>query len=156
MKYSVEDYVAKISNASPLQLVIINYEIILDYLDSSKECVDDDKKFTLYVNKAREFLAELRASLNMKYEISFQLMSLYNYVDQQISYYIFNKKEECVKNCENVLIPLLEGWRAIEKDETDKTPLMSNTQQIYAGLTYGRNGQLSEFVDTDVKRGFKA
>ncbi|MBR1737031.1 MAG: hypothetical protein IJ736_08455 [Firmicutes bacterium] len=32
MKIAIEDYVARIANASPAQLVVINYEIVIDYL----------------------------------------------------------------------------------------------------------------------------
>lgn len=156
MRLSKEDYVACIASATPLQLVIINYEIILDYLDTAKENINDDKTFEFNLDKARDFLLELRNSLNMTYNISRDLMSLYNYVDQQMAYYKVNKKEEHFDECKKVLSELLDGWKAIEKDETDKTPIMKNTEHLYAGLTYGRNGKLSEYVDTDNRRGFKA
>lgn len=156
MKLSKEDYVARIASATPLQLVIINYEIILDYLDTAEKNINDEKVFDFNLIKARDFLLELRTSLNMTYNISRNLMSLYNYVDQQLSYYKVNKNQEHLTECKKVLDELLEGWKAIEKDEKDKTPLMQNTEHLYAGLTYGKNGKLSEYVDTDSKRGFKA
>lgn len=92
----------------------------------------------------------------MSYEISKNLMSLYNYVGQQISYYSFNKKTEHADEAKKVLSELLDGWNAIESEEKDKTPLMENTQQLYAGLTYDKSGKLSEYVETDARRGFKA
>ena len=155
-KLSKEDYVARIASATPLQLVIINYELVLKYIDDAKECIDDKKKFEFNVAKAREFLGELRISLDMSYKISASLMSLYNYVDQQLSYYLFNGKEEHALECEKVLNELLDGWKAIENQEEDKSPLMENAQQLYAGLTYDKEGKLSEYVETDAKRGFKA
>ena len=155
-KLTTEDYVARIASATPLQLVIITYELVLKYLDDATECIDDDKKFQFNLSKSRAFLDDLKNSLNMTYKISGELMVLYNYVSQQISYYMFNKNTEHAKEIKNVMEKLLEGWRTIEKDEDDKTPVMENTQQLYAGLTYNKSGQLSEYVDTDVRRGFKA
>ncbi|MDE6181733.1 MAG: flagellar protein FliS, partial [Eubacteriales bacterium] len=80
MSFSKEDYVAKISSASPLQLVIINFEIIIDYINESKKYINTkDKNFDFNVKKSRQFLMELRSSLNMEYEISENLMSIYNF-----------------------------------------------------------------------------
>ena len=155
-KLTTEDYVAKIASATPLQLVIITYELVEKYIDDAMECIDDAKKFEFNLNKSRAFLDDLKNSLDMSFEVSKNLMSLYNYVSQQISYYSFNKKEEHIIEAKKVLNELLDGWKAIENEEKDKTPLMENTQQLYAGLTYDKSGQLSEYVDTDAKRGFKA
>lgn len=151
-----EEFAARIANATPAQLILINYEIIFEYLNDSKLYINDDKKFQFAVTQARKSLKELRSSLNFKYDISKNLMQLYNYADQQLSYYSFNKKESCLKEAERILKDLFAAWETIEKNEKDKTPVMQNTQQIYAGLTYGRNGQFSEYVEHDVKRGFKA
>lgn len=158
MRLSTEDYVARIANASQLQLVIINYEIIIDYIKAAEKSAEENNKedFNLAVEKSRAFLSELRNSLNMKYEISRNLMSLYNYVDRQLAYYTFNKKTKYSQECIKILSELLEGWKEIENNEEDKSPLMQNTQQLYAGLTYGRGGKLQEYVDVDNKRGFKA
>lgn len=156
MKLSKEDYVARIASATPLQLVIINYEIILDYLHAAEESINDDKAFNFAVSKARAFLGELRASLDMQYDISKNLMSLYIYTDKQMAYYMINKKDIHLQETKKVLNGLLEGWKAIENDEKDKTPLMENAQQLYAGLTYDRSGRLTEYIEPDSKRGFKA
>ncbi len=151
-----EEYAARIANATPLQLVIINYEIIFDYIKDAKENIENAKPFNFALNQARMFLSELRNSLDMSYDISKSLAALYNYVDQQISYYSVNKKEEHINECEKVLSELLDGWKAIENKEEDKTPIMQNTQQLYAGLTYGKGGRLNEYVEPDTRRGFKA
>ncbi len=155
-KLTTKDYVAKIASATPLQLVIITYELILKYLDDATECIDDEKKFEFNLNKSRAFLDDLRNSLDMSYNISRNLMVLYNYVSQQMSYYMFNKNPEYADEIKKVMTELLNGWNTIEKEEEDKTPIMENTQQLYAGLTYNRSGKLSEYVETDSKRGFKA
>ncbi len=155
-KLSAEDYVARIANATPLQLVVITYELIIKYIDDATENIDNPKMFEFNLDKAKAFLDDLRNSLDMSYEISGNLMSLYNYINQQISYYMFNKNEEHSIEAKKVLNELLDGWRTIESEEADKTPLMENAQQLYAGLTYDKSGKLSEYVETDAKRGFKA
>ncbi len=155
-KLTTEDYVARIANATPLQLVIISYELIIKYIEDASDCIDNEKMFEFNLNKSKDFLDDLKNSLDMSLEISRNLMSLYNYVGQQISYYRFSKKSEHAEEAKKVINELLDGWRTIENQEEDKTPLMENTQQLYAGLTYDRSGKLSEYVETDAKRGFKA
>jgi len=155
-KLTIEDYVARIANATPLQLVIITYELIIKYIDDAVDCIDNDKMFEFNLNKARAFLDDLRNSLDMSFELSRNLMALYNYVGQQISYYTFNKKSEHIEEAKKIISDLLVSWKTIQDKEEDKTPLMENTQQLYAGLTYDKRGKLSEYVDTDARRGFKA
>ena len=149
-----QKYVAKISTASPLNLVVINFEIILDYLEESKKNIDDDKNFEFNILKARQFLMELRCSLDMQYEISAHLLTMYIYADKQIAKFLFNKDLKCLDDATNVLKTIMSGFEEIE--EKDKTSIMENADSIYAGLTYGKNGQLQEFVDVNQNKGFKA
>ena len=51
MSINKEEYVAKIATASPLRLVIINFEILFDYLEESKKNINDDKSFDFKLNK---------------------------------------------------------------------------------------------------------
>ncbi len=155
-KLSAEDYVARIANATPLQLVVITYELVIKYIDDATENIENTKMFEFNLDKSRAFLDDLKNSLDMSYEVSANLLSLYNYISQQISYYRFNKKEDHAVEAKKILNDLLEGWKTIESEESDKTPLMENAQQLYAGLTYDKSGKLSEYVETDAKRGFKA
>ncbi len=55
MGINKQDYVAKIASASPLKLVIINFEIIFDYLEESKKAINNEKEFDFYILKARQF-----------------------------------------------------------------------------------------------------
>lgn len=156
MRISTQDYVARIANANQIQLVLINYEIILDYLNAAKNSLDNKEDMDFDLRKARQFLNELRLSLDMQYTISRYLMNLYIYVDGELAYCQFDYKISHIDEAVKVLSSLLESWREVEKNEKDKTPLMENTQQLYAGLTYSKDGSLNEYMDSDVNRGFKA
>mgnify|MGYP005756091807 FL=1 len=154
MGINKEEYVAKIATASPLRLVIINFEILFDYLEKSKKNINDDKSFDFNIFKARQFLSELRCSLDMQYEISSYLLTLYNYADRKIAKFLFSKNLKDLEDATNVLKNIMSGFEQIE--EKDKTPVMENTDTIYAGLTYGKDGRLQEFVDVKHNKGFKA
>lgn len=158
MRISPEDYVARIANASQIQLVVINYEIILDYLGAAKASAEaeEEEDLDFDIAKARQFLNELRSSLDMQYKISKYLMSLYIYIDRELAYCLFGHDTEHIDEAVRILEKLLAGWKEVEKIEEDKTPLMENTEQLYAGLTYKKDGTLNEYVDTKSNRGFKA
>lgn len=156
MKVNKSDYTVRIANATPTQLVVITYELILDHISEAKDNISDEKEFDKLVAKAREFLLDLRASLNMTYEISATLMPLYDYIDKLLAKTIYKKDTAVLAECEDILNSLLGSWKKVEANEEDKTPIIENSQQLYAGLTYGRNGHLNEFVPEDTNRGFKA
>ncbi len=156
MSINKEEYVAKIATASPLRLVIINFEILFDYLEESKKTINDDKSFDFNIFKARQFLSELRCSLDMQYEISSYLLTLYNYADRKIAKFLFSKNLKDLEDATNVLKNIMSGFEQIKDKEKDKTPIMENTDTIYAGLTYGKDGQLQEFIDIKHNKGFKA
>lgn len=157
MKISIEDYVARISIASPIQLVIINYEIIIDYLKCSKHYIEykSNKDFIFNVNKAREFLGKLRDSLDMSYEISYSLIKSYNYIDKILAFYLFNKQEAYLDKAIEMLQKLLDSWLKIQEEEVDKTPIMKDAQQIFSGITYSKDGTLNEYIPFDSDRGFQ-
>lgn len=156
MGINKQDYVAKIANASPLKLVLINFEIILDYLKESENTINNEKEFDFNILKARQFLSELRASLDMQYEISSYLLTMYNYADKQIAKFLFSKNINDLEPAIKVLKTIMSAFEEIEHKEEDKTSVMENTDSIYAGLTYGKDGKLNEFIDIKHNKGFKA
>lgn len=83
-------------------------------------------------------------------------MSLYIYINKSILTAIYQKKNDILTEIESILQILMEGFKGIIKE--DKAgPVMQNTQQLYAGLTYGK-GVLNETYlnPNEQSRGFKA
>ena len=140
--------VARIVNASPVQLVVISYEIIIDELAN---IIDGNSKS---VEKAQSFLKELIVSLDMNEEISSNLMSLYIYTNKLLMRYRIKEETKYIEEAKKILETLNEAWTEIAKKE-DKVAVMQNTDTIYEGLTYGMNG-LNETVLGRLNRGFKA
>jgi len=160
---NANDYTARIINADPLELVIITYELIDGHLRNAAEESDpEDIKHDIL--KARQFLSELVASLDMEYDISKELMSIYFYVNKliieselKVSSMKLDEAREKLHEAAEILDKLGDAWRTIRstvgRDESDTS--MKNAQQLYVGLTY-KDGKLAEFVDYSEARGFKA
>ena len=103
--------------------------------------IKDIDTYTKELKHAVRFLNELMGSLDYTYNISYELMSLYVYVNKVIITAIFKKNPELLDSAESVM-KLLVGFEGVGMEDTSG-PVMQNTQQLYAGLTYGR-GVLNE------------
>jgi len=155
-----EDYVARIAAASPAKLVVITYEIILDYMEEARNLAGD--KAAAGVERALEGVRQLMGGLNFEYEISQDLMDCYLRVNKLLNAVRFGgqagKGAEApaseLTEAAAIIRSLMESFIEIDKDGESGPPAMENAPHIYAGLTY-KNGELSEFVD-DTGRGFKA
>ncbi|WMJ85450.1 flagellar export chaperone FliS [Anaerocolumna sp. MB42-C2] len=151
-------YTARISQASRSELVVIMYEIILSDIASAKTYFEagETDSYLRELKHAQRFLNELMATLDYRYEQAYQLMSLYIYINKSILTAIYQKKNDILTEIESILQILMEGFKGIIKE--DKAgPVMQNTQQLYAGLTYGK-GVLNETYlnPNEQSRGFKA
>ena len=155
-KELIQEYTARISQCNRSSLIVIVYEIILEYIKDAYNAYEqsDKKEFVKCLNNARNFLGELIHSLDMKYEISGQLFSLYLFWNRQMSDAIVKYSVEPLNGLQEMLTKLHNSFEQVSK--TDKSsPLMKNTQKVYAGITYGR-GELSEMAVIDINRGFQA
>lgn len=153
----MENRTAQIANATPGQLIIITYEIIIETLEEAQKqlAVKDEKKFKRTIDKAQKLLRELMDSLDLSYSISLDLMELYLYINKTIIKGYISLKEEPLEEAKQLLNTLLIGWKQAVATEEGKGPVIENAQQIYAGLTYGK-GSLNESVMENTNRGFKA
>ncbi len=140
--------VARIVNASPVELVVISYEIIIDELTN---IIDGN---STSVEKAQSFLKELIVSLDMEQEISQSLMSLYIYINRLLMRYRIKEETSYIVEAKKLVETLNEAWREIALKE-NKIAVMQNTDTIYEGLTYGMN-VLNETIVGRSNRGFRA
>lgn len=151
-------FTARISQANGSELVVIVYEIILKDIESAKEAFDaqDHTKFTRDVDHAVKFVNELINTLDFEYAISYDLMQLYLYCNKQLIEATLKKDIKPLESATKVLTSLLKGFNEVAKQDKSE-PLMSNTQQVYAGLTYGKGSLNEMYVDPNqVERGFRA
>jgi len=157
-KESIQTCTVRITQASKTELVVIVYEIILSDIEAAQAAYQkgDTTVFIKELKHAGLFLNELMGTLDYKYRVSFDLMSLYIYVNKALTTAIFQKKVDTLTTADSILRKLIVGFQGICKEDVSG-PVMQNTQQLYAGFTYGK-GVLNEvFLDpNEQNRGFKA
>ncbi len=154
----IQTYTLRVSQASPCELVVIMYDIILDDIKNAKQAKErkDDKRYQEDLNHAGKFVHELMEALDFSEPIAFRLMSLYIYVNKMLTKARVSGKPDSLEDVEMVIENLRAGFDGIKNQDTTG-PVMQNVQQVYAGLTYGK-GKLNEtyFNAQDYNRGFNA
>lgn len=154
----IQTYTLRVSQASPCELVVIMYDIILDDIKNAKEAkaAGDEKQYQADLVHAGKFVNELMDSLDFSEQISFRLMSLYMYVNKMLIKARVSRKWDSLNDVELVIEKLRAGFDGIKNQDTTG-PVMQNVQQVYAGLTYGK-GKLNEtYLNAqDFNRGFNA
>lgn len=160
---SVEDYTLRISQATPAQLVVINYELIVLFLTDALEAYGPEKAkhpenkdaFARQVNKAKNGLMQLVKGLNFEITLAQDLYQIYEYIDKRLNTAYFSFDRAAAAEALSLIEMLLAGWREAAKQETNASPAMEHAPQVYAGLTYRKEG-LSEYVIQNDERGYKA
>ncbi len=155
MSINKKDYALRISNATPNELNIINFELCIEYLKESIFQIDNDfVQFGKNINTSLALLKEIIVSLNFDYDISAELRNIYLYVNKLIigSKFSLNKSE--LEEAISILSTIKSGFEALNDTQSDA--VMKNTTKVFAGLTYGKNGDLSEYIDEGQSRGFQA
>lgn len=151
-------FTTRITQANGSELVVIVYEIILKDIENAKEAfgTQDHATFTRDVNHAIKFVNELINTLDFGYPISYDLMQLYLYCNKQLIQTTLKNELEPLESASKVLTSLLKGFIDVAGQD-EGGPLMSNTQQVYAGLTYGKSSLNEMYIDPNqASRGFRA
>jgi len=154
----IQTYTLRVSQASPCELVVIMYDIILDDVKNARMAKNagDEKQYQADLIHAGKFVNELMDALDFSQPISFRLMSLYIYVNKMLVKARINKKWDSLNDVELVIEKLRTGFDGIKNQDTNG-PVMQNVQQVYVGLTYGKGTLNETYLNAqDYNRGFNA
>lgn len=143
-----EAYSPRIAAANPAQLVVINFELLLEYIAAGE------------YGKAKDALDSLIRGLNFEIELAHDFYGIYKYVYELLTAAQFSREPEKAAASANEarehLEALLEGWRDAEKQVAALPPVVGEAPKQYAGLTYGRDGTADEYIDDDSRKGYMA
>ena len=156
---SVKIFTRRITSANKSEIIVIIYDIIEENLALAKKALaeGDRETYRNEIKQAISFVKELLVSLDMNYEVSKNLASLYIYVSRCRNFALVSGKKEEIEAAEKVLRKLGDSFREVAKMDESK-PVMENTQRVYAGITYGRGLDLDETLVAPAmeSRGFRA
>lgn len=162
-KDDIQTFSYRISQANRTDLVVITLDMAIQYIKDAKED-QDINSYRQNLRNAKRVIDLLVSSLDMSYDISSQLFDVYMVVERYIISASSRRPEpegstagymRLLESCERMLTMLRKSFYEVSKMD-DSTPLMQNTQQVYAGLTYSNGGGASEMLDAGANRGYKA
>ncbi len=149
-----QEFTRRLSQCNRGELIVIMYDIVFAYMDEAKSA-HENKQYEAYktaIKKAQAAIESLMKSLDFKYEISKDLYKLYVYTKNCLAKAIYQNRLDGILEAEKILKSLYASFCEAAKSDTSG-PLMRNTQQVYAGMTYGKN-TLNENCYEDSHRGF--
>lgn len=145
----------RIMQASPTELIVILYEMAETYLRQSVDKLNEGEiaGFRMNLKYAGRVINELNRSLDLRYDISLNFMQIYIYMNRAMIRASVSKKPDELLRCMDMLNKLKKSFEQI-RSEDKRGPVMENTQQVYAGLTYSK-GTLNESFGPESNRGFR-
>lgn len=152
-----KEFARRIAQANPVSMITILYDMTLIYLEDARNADTDKqgKRFVQEIHRAQDCLMELVGSLQMKYDPAPVLYELYLYMHRELAKAIVTSSAELLAQPESILKRLRDAYLELEKTGSFE-PVMDNTQQIYAGLTYGKHSLVESVAQPVNNRGFLA
>ncbi|HKM34284.1 MAG TPA: flagellar protein FliS [Lachnospiraceae bacterium] len=154
---SKQRYTLRITQANKTELILILYEMLLDYVEEAYMGLEQGDVIISRdaIRKAKACLEELISSLNLQYKPAPQLLSLYLYCNRKLIKADARNEKEPLYHIQNVIQQLLKAYRELAKQD-HSGPVMENSQTVYAGLTYGKDRLAENMADQGLNRGFRA
>lgn len=155
-KDKIQEYTLKITNASPTGIIVILYDLAIEYMEDAIKCFDGDdhEGARAQCTNAGRVMGDLIGALDFTYEISFPLFRIYEFISREISMSVIRNDKSALTACIKLMTSLKGSFEELEKQD-GSGPAMANTQTVYAGLTYGR-GTLNESTAASPEgRGYK-
>ena len=155
-KEKKRDYQLRISQANKAELIVILYEIALDYLD---EAVDSHKNRDINgykdnLKKLRDCIEEMVNNLHFEKKKKKKLKEIYLYMKKVIREDIISGNTDNLDSVRKTLQSLHDSYEQVKG--TDKSsPVMANTQAVLTGMTYSKNKVLNELTQDCTNRGFR-
>lgn len=151
---AINVYTNRITNANPTELIVIMYDMAIEYFRSAVESFGQQnlEEFTGELKRGKRVINNLTSVLDMQQPISGNLLSIYLYINNATVRANARYETGELERCIGMLEKLREAFAEVGKQDT-RSVVMENTQQVYAGLTYSKNS-LNETLSQDINRGY--
>mgnify|MGYP003295432723 FL=1 len=151
-----KEFTRKITQANSAQLIVILYDIALVYVNDAIAFMEkgDMANARIQADFAKKSIEEMIHNLHFEYELATVLHQLYLSMKKSLRDGILDNKKELLISVKNNLQKLRDAYDSIVSAD-ESAPVMSHTQSVVAGLTYGRNSLNENLTDAGSDRGFR-
>lgn len=151
-----QDFTRRLSQCNQGGMIVIIYDIFFAYADDARNAWEKNEReaFKTAIRNMQRTLDELMQALDLSYEIARTLYPLYAYCKELLAKTLYENRLNRFEEAESIMQKLYSSFVKVAELDTSE-PIMSNTQQVYAGMTYGKTS-LNENLINDNHRGFFA
>lgn len=156
-KEQIQDFTRRISQSNRSGLTVVTYDIFFAYATDAKDAfaADDWQACKEALRGAGRAVQELLDTLDFSYELAKELYPLYVYCRDGLAKAMYKKDLGELEKAERIMERLRAGFAEVAAQDASPV-LMSNTQQVYAGYTYGKDDLVESYQTPDNSRGFLA
>ena len=153
-KEQIQEFTSKITLSNRTGLTVVTYEILFAYLADAKSALKEERfvDYKQAIRQAQKCISELMVTLNFSYELAVELYRVYSYGKELLAKAMYKRSDAEIDECESLMRMLYTSFVEVAKTD-DSAPLMRNTEQVYAGYTYGRS-DVNSSSDANPSRGF--
>jgi hypothetical protein len=126
----------QVMTATPEALTLMLYNGCLKFIKEGLEALDEKnyENANISFQKAQNIISEFRVTLNMDYEISHQLLPLYNYAYDRLVEGNMKGDPAIIKEADDIMIGLRDAWSgAMKKAREEKGMQGAEGSGVYAG-----------------------
>lgn len=119
-----------VTTASPGELTLMLYNGCLKFLNKAKIAVKDKniQEKNTNLQKAQAIIAELMSTLNMDYDISKQMLPLYEYMNRRLIEANMNNDIEIIEEVEGLVTEFRDTWKEVIK--INRQQQYGNAEQV--------------------------
>ena len=126
----------QIMTATPEALTLMLYNGCLKFIKEGADSLAEKnyEAANTSLQKAQNIISEFRVTLNMDYEISHQLMPLYNYAYDRLVEGNLDDNFDAIKEATDIITELRDAWaQAMKKAREEKGRQGTEGSGVYAG-----------------------
>ena len=126
----------QVMTATPEALTLMLYNGCLKFIKEGVEALEEKnyEASNISLQKAQNIISEFRVTLNMEYEISHQLMSLYNYAYDRLVEGNVKSDPTIIQEVTDIITELRDAWaQAMKTAREEKGAQGVEGSGVYAG-----------------------
>ena len=156
-KEQIKEFTLRTTNSNHSGLILVMFDVVNVYINDSISAYEsgDREQYIKNIRLAKKAHNELMSCINPRDELGKRVIAIFRFIYGKLASSESKRSPDELDRCKTMLDNLRVGFEKLHSID-DEEPVMKNTHQVYAGLTYGK-GTLSESTLGDTyNRGFMA
>lgn len=151
----IQDFTLRISNANRSELVVIKFDMFDEYVESAVSALDsgDNALWKKEVKSCIGLIDSFKNTLDFKYDISDDLFLIYQYCVTLCYKALSLKDKDKLLEAKLIMDRLAKAFKVVAADD-DSPALMWHSEQVVAGMTYGKSSLYEGTLGAETNRGF--